>query len=75
MTVRKRSVNPIVLLTSVRKCRATNHTRLLLPDTALPMNRLGGLYAEKRAADKVDGKELAGIALPERGDIELLIGA
>ncbi len=73
MTVRKRIVNPICLLTNDRDRRAINHTRLRLPDTASVMNPLGTRDAEKRAPDEVDGKELTGIILPKGGDVVIVL--
>jgi hypothetical protein len=52
-------------LSTERNCRASRHTREHLPNTALPVIRLGGLDAKKRAADKVDGKELTVSILPK----------
>ena len=55
------------LLTNNRNCRAIYDTCLPVRDTDSPINQLGGRDMGKRAVYEVDGKELAGIALPKGG--------
>jgi hypothetical protein len=56
-----------------RNCRAIYDTCLNVPDTDSPVNQLGGREAGERAVYEVDGKELANIALPKGGDIQLIL--